>query len=53
MEKKLRNMKLTVIPILVGALGAVGPQRLGKEIGGVRDQRKNQDQPNHDIIKII
>ena len=29
-----------------------GPQRLGKEIGGIRNQRNNQDHLDHSILKI-
>ena len=43
-QKKLWKMKVTVIPIVVGALGTVHKET-GKEIGGTRDQRKNQDHP--------
>ena len=38
--KNLGNMKVSVIPIVVGALG-IAPQRLGKETGGIGNQRKN------------
>ena len=40
-----------VRPFAVGALKS-DPQWLELEIGGFRDQRKNQDQPNHDTVKI-
>ena len=33
-----------MIPILVGVLG--------KETGGIRNQRKNQDNTDHGIVKI-
>ena len=28
------------------------PQRLGKEAGGVRNQRMNQDHPNYCIVEV-
>ena len=45
--KKLWNMKVTVIPIVVGALGK-SPKVWKKEIG---NQRKNQDHPNYSSVK--
>ena len=38
--KKLWNMKVKVIPIVVGALGTA-PKKLGKKTGKSRNQRKN------------
>ena len=49
--ESLLNMKLTEIPIVVGALWT-GPKSLRKEIGGIRDQRVYCDITNHSIIKI-
>ena len=36
--------KITVIPVVVGALGM--------ETGGIGDQRKNPDHPEHSIVNI-
>ena len=41
--KKLRNMKVTVIPIVVGILGMVS-RELGKNTGGMGNQKKTRDQ---------
>ena len=42
--KKLYNMKVTVIPIVIGALGT-GP-------GGFENERTSGDHPNYSIIEI-
>ena len=42
--KKLWNMKVMGISIVVGALGL---QSFGKETGRIQNQRKNQDYPGH------
>ena len=44
-------MKLTVIPIVVGALGTV-LQRLGKETEETADQRQNWDHSDHSTAKL-
>ena len=44
--KKLWNMKVTVISVVVG--GKV----LEKKSGGIGNQRKTQEHPNHSIAKI-
>ena len=49
--KKLRNMKVTVISVIVGALGTV-PQEPEKDVGYSSYQRKNQDHPKHITAKI-
>ena len=49
--EKLRNMKVMVIPILVRVLQIVS-QRPGKKTGGMRDQKKNWDHPDHSTVKI-
>ena len=43
-QEKLWNMRVTVIPIVVGALG--------KKTGVNENQRKNQNHANHSIVKI-
>ena len=45
--KKLWIMRVTVIPVVVGALG-----RLGKETGGMGGQRKDQNHQDDGINKI-
>ena len=40
-----------VIPIITGAFGAV-PKDLEKKNGGIGNQRKNQDHPEHSNAKI-
>ena len=44
-------MRMTVIPILVGAIGTVSKD-LEKENGGIENQRKNRDHPDQYIFKI-
>ena len=45
-QKILWNMWVTVIPIVIGALGMV-PKGQEKKTGGTRDQRKNRGHPDH------
>ena len=49
--KKLWNMKVTVVPIVVDALGTV-PPKSGKETGETQDQRKNKDHPDHSTLNM-
>ena len=49
--KKLWNMKVTVIPIVTGALGTI-TRRLVQETGGLRNKRTCGDHLNYCIIKI-
>ena len=49
--KKPWNMKVTVIPIVLGALGMI-PQRCRKEIGENDNQKENRSYADHSIIKI-
>ena len=48
--KKLWNVKVTVIPIVIGALGTI--PRVSKETRGVENKRTSGDHPNYSIIKI-
>ena len=45
LKKTLRNMKMTVIPIAISALGTISK-------GLVRDQRISRDHRNYNIIKM-
>ena len=45
--KKLLNMTVTVIPIIVGTLGTVI-----KVTEGIGNQKKNRDPIDHSIVKI-
>ena len=47
--RKLWNIRLTVIPILIGVLGTVF-KGLEKEIGRVGNRRSNRDHPDHSIF---
>ena len=49
--EKLWKMKETMIPIIVGALGTVS-KSFGKKTGGIRNQRKNRNYPDHHIVNI-
>ena len=49
--KKRWNIKLSVIPIVVSALGTV-LKGLIKKIERIEDQRKNQDYADHSIVEI-
>ena len=40
-------MKVTVIPIVIGALGTVA-----RRSGSVGNRRKNRDHPNYSIVEI-
>ena len=44
-------MKVTVIPMVVVALGTV-TKGLGENIGGIGNQWKNRDYPDHSIVEI-
>ena len=48
--KKLWKIKVTVIPFVVSALGRI-PKCLKKNTGGIGNQRKYQDHPDHSIEK--
>ena len=43
--KKLWNMKMTIIPIVIGAFGTV-TKGLIKSIGGLENKRTSGDHPN-------
>ena len=45
LPKKLWNMKVTVIPVVIGAPGT-NPQKIGKRTGGLGNKRTNRDHPN-------
>ena len=49
--KKLWNIKLTVISIVIGALGTI-PKVLVKGVGRVRNRRTSRNHPNYCIVKI-
>ena len=49
--KRLLNTKVTVIPIIIGALGTIS-QRIHKRTGGRRNKSISRDHPNHSI-KIV
>ena len=49
--KKLWNMKVTIIPIVTGALGTV-TKGLIRGTGGVGNNRTSGDHPNYCIIEI-
>ena len=44
-------MKVTVIQVKVGALGAVF-KGFGKDTGGTENQRKNQDHTDYSIVRV-
>ena len=44
------NLKMTVIPIVVGALGTAPKAK--KKTGRIEDQRKGRNLPNYNIPKI-
>ena len=50
-QKKIWSMKVTVIPIIFGALGMI-LQRSGKGTGSRRNQRTRRDHPDNSFIKI-
>ena len=47
--KKLWNMKVTIIPIVIGTFGS--HQRLIKRTGGLGNKRMSGDHPNYNIIE--
>ena len=46
--KKLKNMKVTLIPIVIGALGTVAKSL----VKGLWNKRSSGDHPNYNIIEI-
>ena len=48
--KKLWNMKVKIISIVIGTLGS--HQRIDKGTGGLGNKRTNGDHPNYCIIEI-
>ena len=50
-RKKLRNMKVTVVPIVISALGTI-PKGLERGAGRVGNCRANQTHSNHSIIAV-
>ena len=48
--KKLWNMKVMIIPIVIGALGS--HQRIATRTGGLGNERTGGDCPNYSIIEI-
>ena len=50
-QKKLWNMKATVIPIVIGALGSV-PKDLVKKTEGIGNHQKDREYSDHSIAKI-
>ena len=42
------NMKETAVPIVVGTV----TKRLGRNTGGIENQKKNRDYFDHSIVKI-
>ena len=49
----MSNMRVTVIPIVIGALRSVLKGLEKKNTGGIENQRKNRDNPGHSICIII
>ena len=49
--KTLWNMKVMVIPIIIGALGTVS-KRLSKRTKGVGNRRMSGDHPNYSIVEV-
>ena len=49
--KKLWNMKVTVIPIIIGALSTVS-KRLVQGLEDLENKKTTRDHPNYRIIKI-
>ena len=47
--KKLRNMKVTLIPVVIGAFGTV-TKRIIKWSGGLGDRKTSGDHLNYNII---
>ena len=50
--KKLWNMKVTIIPIVIGAHGTVTKGLVGTRTGGVGNNRTSGDHPNCNIVEI-
>ena len=50
LKKKVWNMKVTVISVVIGALG--GHQRTGAGTGGLGNKSTNGDHPNHNIVEL-
>ena len=48
--EKLRNMKVTMKPHVIGALSSY--QRIGTGIGGLGNKRTSGDHPNYSIVEI-
>ena len=44
-------MRITVLPNVVGVLG-MDPKGLDERVGGIGNQRKNQDHPDYSIVVI-
>ena len=51
LKKKLWNMKVTIIPIVIGALGIV-TKRMSTRNGGLENKRTRGDHPSYCIIEI-
>ena len=51
LARELKNIKVAVIYVIVGALGMI-PKYWKKETGRTGDQRKNGAHPDHSIVKI-
>ena len=49
-KKKVWNMKVTVIPIVIGALRTIPKVCKRKERG--RNQKTNRDHPKYNVVKI-
>ena len=50
--KKLWNMKVTVIPIIIGQILVQSPKDFDIRTGGLGNKRMSGDHPNYSIIKI-
>ena len=50
-KKKLWNMRVTVMPVVIGALGT-NPKGLIRELRGVRNRRTSRDHPDYSITRI-
>ena len=50
-KKKIWNMKVTVMPIVSGALGTI-TKKIGKETEGIGNKNRSGDNPNYGIMKI-
>ena len=50
--KKLWNMRVEVISIVLGALGMISKDLGEKKTIGIGDQSKNRDHPDHSTVKI-